>query len=291
MALHPPPASSLLAQLGPVALLRAFYLAASLLILVIQAVPALRNRFLAYGSRATTSRDTDEPAVHRPSPVSNLLDHVATVQVPHNWFTHFYVISVACSLFWGCRLRLWDTDVAGTQQSVVWSLMLLQGVRRMLESYTFTSSSKSKMWFAHWLLGLIFYLTVNVAVWIETPKGRHVRTAGWCLVPGILNAHVLQNTYHRYFYQLRAQNKGYQLPEGIFGDTLCPHYFWEIMIYAQLSFLAAPAGNWVNWTLVCATVFVATNLGVTAIGTKQWYLGKFGAHKVAPKKRMIPFLW
>lgn len=27
--------------------------------------------------------------------------------------------------------------------------------------------SASKMWFVHWLLGIAFYVTVGIAVWIE----------------------------------------------------------------------------------------------------------------------------
>ncbi|KAI8941197.1 hypothetical protein NX059_002434 [Plenodomus lindquistii] len=281
-----------LARTDGLVLLRAFYLAASLLILVIQAVPALRTRFLAYGSRATTTTTTSDKDRKEPhtAPASSLvlhvLDYAATLQVPHNYFTHFYVLSVACSLFWGLKLRLWDP---ANSQHIVWALMLLQGVRRMLESYTFTSSSKSTMWFAHWLLGLGFYLSINVAVWIEGPGSRQ---RDWILVPAVLTAHVLQHSYHAYLYRIRTEGKGYQVPSHpLFSNLLCPHYSCEVAIYALLSVIAAPPHSMVNWTLLCGTVFVATNLGVTAVGTKQWYMNKFGAEKVGPRKRMVPFIW
>ncbi|KAF2850058.1 hypothetical protein T440DRAFT_113287 [Plenodomus tracheiphilus IPT5] len=275
----------------PVVVVRAFYLAASLLILVIQAVPALRTRFLAYGSRATTTHDKgrgkEPPTPPHPSLVLQVLDAAAAIQVPHNYFTHFYALSVVCSLFWGWKLRLW---AAGNQQQTVWALMLLQGVRRMLESYAYTSSSKSTMWFAHWLLGLAFYLSVNVAIWIEGPGGHH--QGDWLLVPAVLTAHALQHSYHAYLYRVRSAGKGYQLPSHpIFPNLLCPHYTCEVAIYALLSVMAAPAHNMVNWTLLCGTVFVATNLGVTAVGTKQWYMDKFGADKAGPRKRMVPLVW
>lgn len=271
----------------------------------------MRTRFLPYGSRATTTSDKERkeppttpssaPSTSTPSApssssssssssvsslVRHVLDYAATIQVPHNYFTHFYVLSVLCSLCWGCTLRLWE---AGNPQQIVWALMLLQGVRRMLESYAFTSSSKSTMWFAHWLLGLAFYSSINVAIWIEGP-GSHQRD--WILVPAVLTAHVLQHSYHAYLYRIRTQGKGYQLPSHpLFSDLLCPHYTCEVAIYALLSVIAAPAQKMVNWTLVCGTVFVATNLGVTAVGTKQWYMGKFGAEKVGPRKRMVPLVW
>jgi 3-oxo-5-alpha-steroid 4-dehydrogenase 3 len=162
----------------------------------------------------------------------------------------------------------------------------------MLESNAYTSTSKSRMWFAHWLLGLVFYLTINVAVWIESPAGGLADAPCVVLVPAILMAHVLQHSYHAYLYQLRAEGKGYQLPSHpIFSDLLCPHYTCETAIYLLLSFLAAPEGTPVNWTIFCGAIFVAVNLGVTAIGTKEWYVDKFGIDKVGPRRRMVPGIW
>ncbi|OAL52991.1 hypothetical protein IQ07DRAFT_677781 [Pyrenochaeta sp. DS3sAY3a] len=289
MASLPAIGISLDTLLQPVVLLRVFYLAASLLILVIQAVAALRSRFLAYGSRATSPTDGKQPPSKDASFLDQLLDYAATIQVPHNYFTHFYIASVACSLFWGWKLRLLEEH--GRLQ-IVWALMLLQGVRRMLESYAYTSSSKSSMWFAHWILGLAFYVTINIAIWIEGPSTSASAWRVAVLVPAILTAHALQHSYHAYLYRLRAENKGYQLPSHpLFPNLLCPHYSCEIAIYALLSILAAPESRMLNWTLVCGTIFVATNLGVTAVGTKEWYMEKFGAEKVGPRKRMLPGIW
>lgn len=50
---------------------------------------------------------------------------------------------------------------------LTWILMSAQGVRRLLESITLAKPSTSKMWFVHWLLGILFYIAINVAVWIE----------------------------------------------------------------------------------------------------------------------------
>jgi 3-oxo-5-alpha-steroid 4-dehydrogenase 3 len=175
---------------------------------------------------------------------------------------------------------------------VVWALMLLQGVRRMLESYAYTSTSKSTMWFAHWILGLVFYITMNIALWVEGLDKESGPWATTVMVPIVLTAHVLQHSYHAYLYRLRTENKGYQLPSHpIFSNLLCPHYTCEVAIYAVLSFLAAPQARAINWTVACGTVFVATNLGVTAYGTKEWYAEKFGRGKVGPRKRMIPGIW
>jgi len=212
-----------------------------------------------------------EPPVQQQSLLTRTLDYAASLQVPHNYFTHFYITSVLCSLFWAWRLHAWE---AGRQQQIVWALLLLQGLRRMLESYAYTSMSKSRMWFA---------------VWVETPSNA---TGNVALVPGIVTAQMLQHSYHSYLYRLRTESNGYQLPSHtVFTNLLCPHYTCEVVIYALLSLIAAPEGSWVNWTLVCATIFVATNLGVTAVGTKEWYVEKFGAAKVGPRKRMVPGIW
>ncbi|KAF2114405.1 hypothetical protein BDV96DRAFT_576709 [Lophiotrema nucula] len=332
---------SLLWQLqDPVLLLRLFYLAASALIFVIQAVPALRSRFLAYGSRATppSSQSSDASKKQEPSAVVQALDHLASLRVPHRWFTHFYVVSVACSVLWGIQMwrtlsispvykyyPSWEVGISYMsmgQIQLAWLLMLLQGVRRLVESYQYTSSSKSQMWFGHYILGILFYVTVNMAIWVEGPcnfwhVGCHgafvqendrmvlakpldnlngfVQKHQWkvaCLVPAILTAHALQHMYHAYLYRLRTETATYQLPSHpMFPNLLCPHYTCEIAIYLLLSFLAAPTGSPMNWTLLCATVFVTVNLGVTASGTKEWYVQRFGADKVETRNRMILWLW
>lgn len=162
----------------------------------------------------------------------------------------------------------------------------------MLESYAYTSSSQSTMWFAHWILGLLFYLTMNMAIFVEGHDKEPGIWATTIVVPAVLTAHALQHSYHAYLFRLRTENKGYQLPtHPLFPDLLCPHYTCEVAIYALLSVLAAPVGGVVNWTLVCGTIFVATNLGVTAIGTKEWYVEKFGQEKVGSRRRMVSGIW
>ncbi|KAF1958238.1 hypothetical protein CC80DRAFT_515042 [Byssothecium circinans] len=283
----------------PVLVLRGFYLAASVLILVLQCIPILRSRFLAYGSRAsatpnekakTKKKNKNKNKNKTPATaLEQLLDYAASLQVPHNYFTHFYVVSVASSLFWAWRKELWG---AGGKVQTAWLLMLLQGVRRLAESSVYTSSSKSSMWFAHWILGCLFYQVTNVAVWVELQPGELLAWKAVVLVPAVLTAHYLQHSYHAYLYRLRTQNTGYQLPSHpLFPNLLCPHYTCEVAIYALLSLLAAPQGRVVNWTLMSATIFVLVNLGVTAAGTKEWYAEKFGQSRVSGRKRMIPWVW
>lgn len=107
-------------------------------------------------------------------------------------------------------------------------------------------------------------------------------------VPTFLLASVLQNGCHRYLSSL----KKYSLPEnGLFRHIVCPHYTCECVLYAALALGAAPEGRLLNRTLLCALVFAATNLGVTAKRTKDWYAAKFGPDKVAGIWAMIPFVF
>lgn len=109
----------------------------------------------------------------------------------------------------------------------------------------------------------------------------------------------LQYDCHEYLASLKSKSASttttktdYKTPtHPAFHTLIAPHYFAECVIYASLALVAAPQGAWLNWTLVCALVFVVVNLGVTADGTKSWYEAKFGQDAVQGKQRMIPFLY
>lgn len=77
----------------------------------------------------------------------------------------------------------------------------------------------------------------------------------------------------------------------LFDYVLTPHYTAEILIYMGLSLVAAPKGQVVNRTLLCAVVWIGVTLGVTAAVTRSWYLRVFGADKVGDRMRMIPFVY
>ena len=89
-----------------------------------------------------------------------------------------------------------------------------------------------------------------------------------------------------------ASLKKYSLPEqGWFRRITCPHYTCECLLYLSLAVVAAPEKQFCNSTLLCGLAFVAVNLGVTANGTRQWYMAKFGAERAKSRWRMIPFVF
>jgi 3-oxo-5-alpha-steroid 4-dehydrogenase 3 / polyprenol reductase len=107
-------------------------------------------------------------------------------------------------------------------------------------------------------------------------------------VPLFFFAWISQYRCHRHLAGL----KKYSLPdEGMFRHLISPHYTCECLIYLSLAIVAAPEGYLCNRTMLSALIFVAVNLGVTARGTKSWYVEKFGSDKVALKKVMIPFVY
>lgn len=145
-------------------------------------------------------------------------------QVPHSWFITFYVASVVCSLIWlwqfvgdGWLLRTvassqtqarhassptpakgssneggggaggeWSSSVTVTlgQVGLAWTMMFLQGSRRLYEDSLVHGKSKSTMWIVHWVLGLSYYLFTSVAVWVEESgkvfPGKSV-VVFWCV--------------------------------------------------------------------------------------------------------------
>lgn len=155
-------------------------------ILLSASLPTLRDRFVLYGARSEsktracdTSKHTDSSNKWSP----RLLDKVASLTVPHGWFLHFYVVSVASSIFWAYQILIFghplrilcanpgskspSSSMTADQIAVAWLLMAAQGLRRLFESIMFQRRSGSTMFVVHWVLGLSFYVAMGLAVWIE----------------------------------------------------------------------------------------------------------------------------
>ena len=299
-------------------MLRSFYLGAAAAILLVYTTPALNRRFLAYGARVGISTTSIRKSSTRPAEpgilarTDSILDQLAKLQVPHSWFLHFYVSSVVSSIIWlqqlvgrGFLFRMIANRTAGKENStsvyqvaLCWSLILVQGARRLYECVVLAKPSKSQMWAGHWLLGIMFYVATGICVWIEglvalqepsrvislsTPSLRTM-----IFLPIFLIASGVQHDTHVYLASL----KKYTLAaHPAFTHIICPHYAAECVIYITLTVLAAPSGLPVNGTLFCALIFVVVNLGVSADVSKEWAIGKFGRERVQGKWRMIPGVW
>lgn len=155
---------------------------------IFNAFPAFQKRFVNYGPRGTDIKDENgRPIVEKESsdgPLGVVLDLAASFKVPHSWFIHFYIVSVASSLFWVQQIatrgfafnflaRLYEASsfkhpsMNAVQVWIVVTLMGVQGLRRLYECITLQKPSNSKMAGPAWILGILFYLVMGVTVWVE----------------------------------------------------------------------------------------------------------------------------
>jgi len=300
----------------------------------IYAVPFLRTRLLSYGSRALPEASKNfKDEQYTGNAITSILNAVASVQVPHSWFTHYYITSVASSLFWLQQLSgrgVFFTLIADssfqskfilasaaapvgsmslTQVYFLWLLLFIQGTRRLVESYTFAKPSKSTMHVAVWLIGIFFYLADGMAIWVEGIPALSSSASGKLTTQETTNAvlayalssptstfatllfvaaSLAQNRAHAHLFSLKT----YQIPpSALFTYVWCPHYTAEIVIYICFALLAVPEGQWFNRTMVAAIVFVGGNLAVTANGTREWYIKRFGSEKAKGRARLVPGIW
>ncbi|KAM3418906.1 Polyprenol reductase [Cercospora zeina] len=308
-----------------VVLLRSTYLSLATLVLVLYAIPPLRTRFMSYGARQNSPSTPQKPTGRngKGNPLAALLDQVANICVPHNWFASFYAVSVCCSLYWATELMFRGPALVAAshlqvarsqsmtlkQVQVAWLMMFAQGSRRLLECLSLSKPSQSQMWVGHWALGILFYVCTNVAVWIEgipaieghTFSSRDIafsppsfRSFAGFLI--FILASGFQHDCHAYLSSLKSRGQGvaatYCMPDHpAWNVSLTPHYFAECLIYLAIAIVAAPQGHVLNVTMLCALTFVAVNLGVTADGTKKWYTQKFGVEQTKGRARMIPFVY
>jgi 3-oxo-5-alpha-steroid 4-dehydrogenase 3 len=141
--------------------------------------PSFRSNIMNYGSRSTTPTKAESKASN--GPIQRLFQYVGSFRVPHTWFTHYYVVSVLSSLFWGVQIyangsvikllasysQSRTSSMTFNQVLLAWGLMAAQGIRRLYESITLMKPSQSKMWVGIWALGIAYYTFMGISVWIE----------------------------------------------------------------------------------------------------------------------------
>jgi len=54
-----------------------------------------------------------------------------------------------------------------SQLQTTWAMMFIQSGRRLYECLALPSSSSSSMFVGHWIVGMLFYATTSVAIWVE----------------------------------------------------------------------------------------------------------------------------
>lgn len=297
-------------------------------ILLASSIPPLSTRFFTYGKTVqppTTTTTTTISAEKKPTSktlsntssnnnnnnITQLLDYLTTLTVPHAYFSHFYLVSLVSSLFWAaqflldgsllqCLLSLGppsnEDRIPLTQLLLTWLCLLTQSLRRCHEQLTISKTpSTSTMLLPHYLLGHAFYLITTLSIFASSrhllpittfplPPPPLLKTTLSLLL--FLLTSTLQHKTHLYLLSLPK----YTLPPAthpLFAQSLSPHYLFEILIYLSLAILSAPPHNLINKTMICAVVFVAVNLGVSAGRTWGWYRDRFGEKAVAGKGSFV----
>lgn len=141
-------------------------------------VPSFRESIMNYGPRQVK---TSKSPIQDPGTLMRLIRCVASFQVPHTWFIHYYIVSVASSIFWAFQLytrgtayhlmvsysKERSTSMTGNQIFLALLIMALQGVRRLYESVTLSKPSQSRMWVGLWVIGIAYYVFMGMSIWIE----------------------------------------------------------------------------------------------------------------------------
>lgn len=171
----------------PARLCQTFFLLSASAVLVVAATPpSTRGLLTQYGARSSSPAQKTKEQIEagNANKFTNLIRSVTSVgNVPHSWFIHFYILSVANSFFWAlqyaCNGTVLETiakhqtarnpgpSMTLRQVQLTWFLMATQGARRLYECLFVMRASSSKMWVIHWLLGCAYYLCIGVAVWVE----------------------------------------------------------------------------------------------------------------------------
>jgi 3-oxo-5-alpha-steroid 4-dehydrogenase 3 len=145
-------------------------------------IPSFRQQIMNYGSRNTNPESVPRHEPNSRDALSRFLDFIAGFEVPHSYFTFYYLASVGSSVFWAHQiltrgqvfrllaahsLQTSSGSMTANQVLLAWTLMSIQGCRRLYESIRFTKPSQSKMWAGLWAVGTAYYIFMGITVWVE----------------------------------------------------------------------------------------------------------------------------
>lgn len=196
----------------------------TLSVLLVSFFPAL-NYFLTYGK-------TLKIVNHKKTKRNNLanLSIVHELYVPKKWFTHFYVIHFVLSLVNTYVIVFPNSQLTDLQ--VIALLNLAQSIRRLYECQRVSRfSSSAKIHIFHYLVGLIFYASVDVLPFMmHLLHEENTISFGYILIPILV--FFLASYDQLSTHIILSKQKKYTLPDvGLFNYVVCPHYMDECLIY------------------------------------------------------------
>ena len=222
--------------------------------------------FLQYGKtlivKGNTTKDESRSQLNR------LFDTIIHFTVPKAWFSHFYILSTIFSVI---------TCLTYPNYALPW-LMLFHSLRRLYETlYVSKYTSKSRMNWAHYLVGIWFYSVLHIIMNIKLKEGsipKHLQIGSFII---FMIASRDQFVNHKVLSELVK----YSLPKRrMFKFISSPHYLDELIIYSTLLSY--------NMEFLWLVVWIFASLGISAIETQKYYKKKFHDEKVAPYA-FIPF--
>ncbi|KAK9471126.1 uncharacterized protein V1510DRAFT_420924 [Dipodascopsis tothii] len=203
---------------------------------------------------------------------------------------------------------LTNHDVATPLANVLLATFLeaCQCLRRRLECSVFdraaarSAAPPAYMRMGHYVVGVVFYVGVATAVWIDSLDQIIAATSDRTLAgifAGVDRAGALRMAAATALYVAAAASqtrshlylaslKKYTLPvEGPFRYLLCPHYTAEIAIYLALAVIVP--------TTAMKAVLLWTTVGlcVSSRQTRDYYEARFGADAVRGKWAVIPLVF
>ncbi|KAF3921041.1 hypothetical protein AA313_de0202246 [Arthrobotrys entomopaga] len=317
-------------------IVRFFYFNAILITITLNVFPPFAKKLYTYGKNQDTRHTKDiksdinkDGNTNKDGEGDGLFDRclnlLASLQLPHHYFTHFYALSTALQLFTLVQIlthgRLLLTLLPLTNQkegpqqsfeSIILCIicMILQSSRRLYESLYIQLPSSSTMSILIYSAGILHYIFMSLATWCESPTTTLLTSPTTPLLlllqlhpsdllkpprintllafPCFIMAAGVQHDAQVHLSSL----KKYSVPtHPLFGYTLSPHYLAECVIYGSLVVLGAPDGEWVNVTLLYVWVFVCVNQAFGAGITRGWYRDRFGEKAVEGKYRLLPFVF
>ncbi|KAG5182254.1 3-oxo-5-alpha-steroid 4-dehydrogenase-domain-containing protein [Tribonema minus] len=245
------------------------------------------------------------------------------LSVPKRLFAHFYVagfVFVTMVVAWhspqarACLLPTqhspasMNTGTCRLKSDVLVVALLFQAhlARRVCECLYVHRWGRARMHAAAYAVGIAHYALAAFTLAVELPAGAdskqvtsHKDTPVGIIIAQLagvllfLAANAGQNAAHRHLASLKPDTRAgtdtasYRIPTaGLFSEVSCPHYFWEIALYA--SFVMITGGQ--VCSVVLMLVWVITNLSINAAHMHAWYWSHLKDYPVR-RRRLVPFLW
>lgn len=169
---------------------QAYFIFATSAAVIVNAIPALRKPFVHYGARREAQGPIQRESESRKGAFDSLLSLAGKLQVPHSWFTYYYVLSVLSSLFWAWQITTrgavfiflvrhtrWNRNGSMSINQVVMTcgFLFLHSCRRLYESVAFAKPSRAMVSIIPYTVaGVAFYIFIGVAVWVEGIRKSYI---------------------------------------------------------------------------------------------------------------------